>query len=244
MPLPTWFRAMWWVTGQKRGVSARTVQQLLELGSYETAWTWLHKLRRAMVRPDQDRLAGCVEIDTTYLGRHEEHQSGRSHKNGLIAVAVAVEVRGKRLGRIRMRQLRDASANSLVAFVDEAVVRGSLLHTRGLLGSRRLKKRGYRLHVTVLKHRNESSLLLPRVHDVVSILEQWLLGSHQGALSRACLDYYLDEFTFRFNHRVRHRGKLFYHLVQQSVAVGPAPYASLVKQVRTRPKRRRWRHPD
>lgn len=240
-PLPTWFRAMWWVASQKTGASAIGLQQVLGLGSYETAWTWLHKLRRAMVRPGRDRLTGRVEVDEAYIGGLEEGVRGRQTvKKALIAVAA--EENGEGIGRIRMRRIPDATADSLQAFVQAAVAPGSLLHTDGLLSYDRLEKHGYRHRITFLKGRKESaSELLPRVHRVVSLLKRWLLGTHQGAVSRAHLDYYLDEFTFRFNRRTsRHRGKLFYRLVQQAVAVDPAPYASLVRHVR--PGKRRRRH--
>lgn len=241
-PLPTWFRAMWWVTSQKTGASALGLQHVLGLGSYETAWTWLHKLRRAMVRPGRDRLHGTVQVDETYLGGLEEGVRGRqTEKKALIAVAV--EELGARTGRIRMRRIPDASADSLQAFVQDTVEPGSLLHTDGFLSYDRLEKHGYRHRITFLKGRKESAAeLLPHVHRVVSLLKRWLLGTHQGAVSRAHLDYYLDEFTFRFNRRTsRHRGKLFYRLVQHAVAVDPAPYKSIVKHVRPprRPPRRR-----
>jgi hypothetical protein len=67
-PLRLWFRALWYVTNQKHGVSALGLQRVLGLGSYRTAWTWLHKLRHAMVRPGRDRLSGTVEVDETYIG--------------------------------------------------------------------------------------------------------------------------------------------------------------------------------
>jgi len=226
---------MWWVTSQKTGASAIGLQQVLGLGSYETAWTWLHKLRRAMVRPGRDRLTGTVEVDETYLGGLEEGVRGRqTEKRALIAVAV--EEVGESIGRIRMRRIPDASADSLQAFVEGAVEPGSLLHTDGFLSYDRLEKHGYRHRITFLKGRKESaSELLPHVHRVVALLKRWLLGTHQGAVTRAHLDYYLDEFTFRFNRRTsRHRGKLFYRLVQQAVAVNPAPYALLIKHVRPR----------
>jgi transposase-like protein len=239
-PLPTWFRAMWWVASQKTGASAIGLQQVLGLGSYETAWTWLHKLRRAMVRPGRDQLTGSVEVDEAFIGGVEEGVRGRqTEKKALIAVAA--EENGEGIGRIRMRRISDATADSLQAFVQEAVAPGSRLHTDGLLSYDRLEKHGYRHRITFLKGRKESaSELLPRVHRVVSLLKRWLLGTHQRAVSRAHLDYYLDEFTFRFNRRTsRHRGKLFYRLVQQAVAVDPAPYASLVKHVRPGKRRRR-----
>jgi transposase-like protein len=239
--LPTWFRAMWWVTSQKTGASAKGLQQILGLGSYETAWTWLHKLRRAMVRPGRDRLTGRVEIDETYLGGPEEGVRGRRTQKKAL-VAVAVEVTGKKMGRIRMRQIPDASADSLQAFVEEAVAPGSLLHTDGFLSYDRLEKCGYRHRITFVASRSAAELL-PHVHRVVALLKRWLLGTHQGAVTRAHLDYYLDEFTFRFNRRTsQHRGKLFYRLVQQAVAVDPAPYATLVKHVQPGPRRRRKRH--
>src|ERR1035437_8877617 len=232
-PLRLWFRAIWQITSQKNGASAVAVQQVLGLGSYQTAWTWLHKLRRAMVRPERDRLTGRVEVDEAFIGGLEEGVRGRqTAKKALIGVAC--EEDGAGIGRIRMRRIPDATADSLQAFVQEAVAPGSLLHTDGLLSYDRLEKHGYRHRITFLKGRKESaSELLPRVHRVVSLLKRWLLGTHQGAVSRAHLDYYLDEFTFRFNRRTsRHRGKLFYRLVQQAVVVDPAPYASLVKHVR------------
>jgi hypothetical protein len=67
-PLPTWFRVIWWVVTQKNGASALGLQRVLGLGSYETAWTWLHKIRRAMVRPGRERLSRRIEVDETYLG--------------------------------------------------------------------------------------------------------------------------------------------------------------------------------
>lgn len=241
-PLPTWFRAMWWVTSQKTGASALGLQHVLGLGSYETAWTWLHKLRRAMVRPGRDRLTGTVEVDETLVGGVEEWARGRQTEKKAM-IAVAAEERGPGIGRIRLRRIPDATADSLQAFVQEAVAPGSLLHTDGLLSYDRLEKYGYRHRITFVKGRKESaSELLPRVHQVISLLKRWLLGTHQGAVSRAHLDYYLDEFTFRFNRRTaRHRGKLFYRLVQQAVAIEPAPYASLVKHVRAE-RRRQRRH--
>src|SRR5262245_24393425 len=239
-PLPVWFRAMWWVTSQKTGASALGLQRILGLGSYETAWTWLHKLRRAMVRPGRDRLTGTVEVDETLIGGPEPGGYGR-HTEKKAMIAVAAEERGAGTGRIRLRRIPNASADSLQAFVQDAIEPGSLLHTDGLLSYDRLEKYGYRHRISFVKGRDASGPeALPRVHQVVSLLKRWLLGTHQGAVSRAHLDYYLDEFTFRFNRRAcRHRGKLFYRLVQQAVAIDPAPYASLIKQVRPRKRRRR-----
>jgi len=230
MPLTLWFRAIWWVTSQKNGVSALGLQRVLGLGSYETAWTWLHKLRHAMVRPGRDKLSGQVEIDETYLGGLEEGVRGQKTENKALIV-VGAEENGKGIGRIRMCQIQDASAASLHPFVVNNIEPGSVIHTDGREGYSGLDKQGYSHKVTVLRGRKESaSELLPRVHRVVSLLKRWLMGTHQGAVSHEHLDYYLDEFTFRFNRRnSRHRGKLFYRLLQQVVAVEPMTYGRLIK---------------
>jgi transposase-like protein len=232
-----WLHAMWWVTSQKTGASALGLQRQLGLGSYETAWTWLHKLRRAMVRPGRDRLAGHVEVDETYLGGLSAPRGRSTAKKALVVVAV--ELVGPRLGRIRLRRIKDASADRLQAFIDEAIEPGSLLHTDGWAGYHPVGRHGYRHQVTILRGQQAApSRLLPHVHRVVSLLRRWLLGTHQGAVTPAHLDYYLDEFTFRFNRRTsRHAGQLFFRLAQQAVAVVPAPYTSLVKHVRRDRKR-------
>lgn len=228
-PLALWFRAIWWVTAQKNGASALGLQRILGLGGYFTAWTWLHKLRRAMVRPGRDRLHGRVEVDETYIGGLEEGKRGRRTETKAL-IAVACEEDGKAIGRIRLRRIPDASALSLQAFMREAVQPGSVVHTDGWDGYAGLEARGYQHEVTVLRSsRPTASELLPRVHRVASLLKRWLLGTHQGAVSARHLDYYLDEFTFRFNRRrSRSRGKLFYRLLQQAVAVEPVPYKALV----------------
>jgi transposase-like protein len=234
-PLMLWFRAIWWMTSLKTGASALGLQRVLGLGSYKTAWTWLHKLRRAMVRPGRDRLSGRVEVDETYLGAEEKGLHGRQmQKKALIAVAAQEE--GSRIGRIRMRRIPDASARSLEPFIEESIEPGSVVHTDGWDGYTGLEKKGYEHEVTILARRKESaSELLPRVHHVVALLKTWLAGTLHSAVSHEHLDYYLDEFTFRFNRRTcRSRGKLFYRMVQQAVHVDPVPYQAIVRHVRDR----------
>ena len=229
-PLADWFRAMYWVTTQKNGASALGLQRVLGLGSYKTAWTWLHKLRRAMVRPGRDRLTGRVEVDETYVGGVEEGTRGRqSERKALIVIAAQEDEPG--IGRIRMRRILDASAESLRPFVKEAIEPGSTVHTDGWLGYLPVEAAGYDHEVTFLKgNKNTPSELMPRVHLVAALLKRWLMGTHQGAVTQEHLDYYLDEFTFRFNRRRSgNRGKLFYRLAQQAVAIDPVPYKSMVK---------------
>ena len=221
-PLRVWFQAMWWVTTQKNGASALGLQRVLGLQRYETAWTMLHKLRRAMVRPGRDLLTGRVEVDECYVGGLEEGLPGRLNLEKALIV-VAAQEDGPGIGRIRMRQILDASAASLVPFVQDSVEPGCAIHTDGWLGYLPLESKGYKHDVTIVTRKKKTpSELLPRVHHVVSLLKRWLMGTHQGAVSHKHLDYYLDEFTFRFNRRrSRSRGKLFFRLAQQAVSVGP-----------------------
>lgn len=219
-PLRLWLEAMWHITNQKYGANALGLQRILGLGSYHTAWKWLHKFRRAMVRPGRDSLSGVVEIDETYIGGKSSGKRGRGASNKSL-VAVAVEDKsqtsstGKGIGRIRLKLIPDASAASLNAFIQEDIKQNSQIRTDGWNGYTKLSKLGYS-HVVV------ASRELNIAHLIISLLKRWLLGTYQGAVSSTNLSYYLDEFTFRFNRRTsQYRGKLFYRLVQQSLLSDP-----------------------
>jgi transposase-like protein len=179
-----WFRAAWHVTSQKNGASAVSLQQVLGLGSYMTAWTWLHKLRRAMVRPGRDRLRGTVEVDETYWGGEEKGVVGRLTEDKAL-IAVAAEEDGKGIGRIRLRSIPDLTKASLHGFIAEAIEPGSTVRTDGL--NSYLGMEGYAHERQVQRHQPEGEHLLPRAHRVVSLLKRWLLGTHQGAIGHAHL---------------------------------------------------------
>jgi transposase-like protein len=225
--LRLWFQAMWYVTNQKHGVSATGLGQALGLGSYRTAWMWLHKLRRAMVRPGRDRLQGTIEIDETFMGGPRPGKRGRGAE-GKVLVLVAAQKDGRRVGRIRLRQINDASTESLETAIKEMVTPGSMVRTDEWVGYNGLKAQGYS-HKVVRTKSSVGDNLLPLANRVTSLLKRWLLGTHQGAVRPSHLDYYLDEFTFRFNRRTsRSRGKLFFRLVQQAMAIDPVPAKSIV----------------
>jgi transposase-like protein len=223
---------MWFMTSQKHGASALGLQRMLGLGSYQTAWTWLHKLRRAMVRPGRERLHGRVEVDETYVGGSESgSKRGRGSEKKQIVV-IAVEIHSPMgFGRIRMRRITDVKGVSLVPFVCDVVEQGSEILTDGWSGYNDLHKQGYKHNKTVLSDSGDPAhVVMPGVHRIASLLKRWLLGTHQGAVSGKHLDYYLDEYTFRFNRRAsRSRGMLFYRLMEQTVATAPLPYRLLVQ---------------
>ena len=226
-PLPVWFRAIWQVTSQKNGASALGVMRVLGLGSYKTAWAWLPKLRRAMVRPGRERLAGAVEVDEVYLGGERPGPPGRGAL-GKALVLIAAEADGAKIGRIRLARIANASGPVLTSAVMQNIEPGTQILTDGWNGYGGLEAQGY-THAVVRKTAIVGKNLLPRVHRVASLLERWLLGTQQGAVAQWQLDYYLEEFTFRFNRRAsRSRGKLFYRLIQQAVQLPPHPYKTLV----------------
>src|SRR5260370_36956059 len=179
-PLRMWFLAMWFVTSQKNGVSALGLQRVLGLGSYETAWTWLHKLRRAMVRPGRDLLSGAIEVDETYVGGPEEGTRGRETDNKAI-VAVAAEKNGRGPGRIRLPRLKDVSADSLLPFVQSAVTPGTAVHTDGWRGYAGLAAAGYQHRVTVISGGSDPAHeVMPRLPLLASLPQPWLIGTHHG----------------------------------------------------------------
>lgn len=232
-PLTLWFRTIWWLTGQKNGASAMGLKRILGLGSYRTAWVWLHKLRRAMVTPGRDHLTGTVEVDESYIGGKKTGKRGRGAA-GKSLVVIAAEVKDTRIGRIRLNRVPDASAESLEEAVQQAINPDSIIHTDGWKGYYGLSSFGY-THVVMRDTAEIGVNLLPHCHRVASLLKRWLLGTHHGAVSHEHLDYYLDEFTFRFNRRTsKHRGKLFFRLLQNAVKVDPIIYKRMVKNVRGR----------
>lgn len=216
--LRLWFEALWYVVNQKSGVSALGLQRVLKLGSYHTAWKWLHKLRRAMVRPGRDRLTGTIEVDEIFIGGPRPGKRGRGAA-GKELVLIAAQVDGKRIGRIRLCLIPDATGTSLERAVRAAVEPGSIIHTDDWKGYHGLKASRYR-HQVIRHESHVGDNLLPMANMVASLLKRWLLGTHQGAVRPSYLEYYLDEYTFRFNRRTSgSRGLLFYRLLQQAVAL-------------------------
>ncbi len=220
-PLTLWFKAMWYITNQKYGANAMGLQRALSLGSYQTAWEWLHKLRRAMVMPGREMLSGIVQVDETYIGGKKEGKRGRGAA-GKTVVGIAVEDKKQNgIGRVRLAKLHNASADSLDAFLSRTVAHGSHIITDDWSGYTHTEYTGYSREVWA-----SNDIKLP--HLIASLLKRWLLGTYQGAARNSHLDYYLDEYTFRFNRRNSHsRGKLFYRLAQQALMVASHPRSTL-----------------
>lgn len=225
-PLQLWFHAIWYVVSQKNGVSALGLQKALGLGSYHTAWEWLHKLRRAMVRPDRDKLNGVVEVNETLVGGESTGKRGRGAE-GKTLILIAAEDTPTGIGRIRMSTIPDASGDALTRTIQQMVEVGSTIRTDGWTGYNGLTNLGY-VHLPMTNHNVKEEDVVDQTHLVAALLKRWLIGTLHGAISHKNLPYYLDEFTFRFNRRAsRSRGKLFYRLIEQALAIDPVPAKSL-----------------
>src|SRR3990172_4021801 len=194
LPLRLWFQAIWYVVSQKNGVSALGLQNSLGLGSYHTAWEWLHKLRRAMVRPGRDKLNGIVEINETMIGGEKPGKRGRGAE-GKTSVLIAAEETQWGIGRIRMASISDASRDVLDNTIQQMVELGSTIRTDGWAGYSGLNKLGY-THLPMVNPNVKEEDLIEQAHLVAALLKRWLLGTLHGAINPKNLPYYLDEFTF------------------------------------------------
>lgn len=234
-PLRVWMAAAWYLTNQKQGVSALGLQRVLGLGSYQTAWTMLHRFRRAMVRVGRERLKGLVEIDEAYIGITDRENPisavhRKSHTNKVL-VGLAVEIlQPKGFGRIRLRQLSSDSKECVRQFIQDSIEPDSIVRTDGSGSDAKLHEIGYNHERNVMYGSDTPAhVSMAGVHRVAALLKRWILGTHHGSIQPEHLDAYLDEFVFRFNRRASaSRGMLFYRLLQQSVVTDPVTYRDLV----------------
>ena len=228
LPLTTIFRALWWVIAQKNGVSAVGLQRVLGLGSYRTAWTWLHKFRRLMVVPGREKLSGVIEIDETYVGGKSTGKRGRGSE-GKSVVAIAVEIIGRGTGRVRLDVVPDARKKTLTSFIEENIEPGSTITTDDWRGYKGINLKGYGHKIEIMKVKSGDEELLANVHRVASLLKRWLIGTHQNYIGGEHLQHYLDEYTFRYNRRrSKSRGLLFYRLIEQAVVHSPVSYKKII----------------
>jgi transposase-like protein/transcription elongation factor Elf1 len=233
--LHRWFLAMYLMSTSKQGVSAKEIQRQLGLGSYQTAWTILHKLRRCMVDPSRTPLSGMVEMDETYIGGAAvagEHGRSTAKKT---AVVCAVERVGMGTGRCRLAVIENCTKAKLQEFADGVLKAGTTAHTDGWRGYLGMERSGY-AHIRAIADKDTPAhVLLPSVHRIFSLLKRVMLGTHQGAVSRKHLQHYLHEYEFRFNRRKSHTPcHLFQRLSEGVAREGHSPYWRIVGRVESR----------
>jgi transposase-like protein len=216
-PLKVWFRAIFEFVSAKHGCSALHLSRILGL-SYETAWTWLHKIRDVLVRQDREPLAGVVEADETYIGGPEPGCPGRARGENKLLIAGAVEVRGEACGRSRLRPVDDAGAEQLQTFVADVVEQGAVVKTDGLPSYDGLDAVFDHKVSVIGRDPKRAAKLFPKVHRVFSLFRRVILGTYHGSWSRKWAAQYCEEFAFRFNRRnSSSRTHLFRRVIEQSV---------------------------
>lgn len=229
-PLLIWFHAIWWIVAQKNGVSAKGLQKILGLGSYRTSWTWLHKFRRLMVLNGRSKLQGVVEVDEVLLGGKKSGKRGRGAE-GKSLIAVAVEIKGKKTGRVRLAKIPDASSKNLKKIIESNIEKSSTIITDEWPSYNELESMGFIHKTQKATAKDEDQEVLPNVHCIASLLKRWLLGTHQSYLNKNKLEYYLDEYVFRYNRRTStSRGLLFLRLIEQAVNIDPVSYKEIIIQ--------------
>jgi hypothetical protein len=226
-PITYWFKAMWWFTTRKSGVSAVNLQELLGLGSYNTAWAWLQKLRRCTVRKDRRKLSRRVEIDEFYIGGKKPGKRGRG-ADGKTIVYIAVERYLKQnpetlekywqIGRARMQVALDCSSYSLETFINHNVESGSTVATDEWSSYQPILNTRYNHDVIDQSKQKGPESGLYGAHLIVSLVKRLIRGTFQGRFEPKYLQNYLDEYVFRFNRRKsKSIGKKFMRIVQQVV---------------------------
>jgi transposase-like protein len=227
-PLFIWFRAIWWMVAQKNGVSAIGLQRILGLGNYQTSWTWLHKFRRLMVLSSRSKLSGVVEIDETFVGGKKPGKRGRGAE-GKSVVVIAVEVLGRKTGRVRLSRIESASSENLNKFILNNIEPSATIITDGWRGYNKLEELGFSHQIQKPKINDDGEEVLPNIHRIASLLKRWLLGTHQSYVNKNKMEYYLDEYVYRYNRRTsKSRGLLFLRLLEQAVITKPISYTEII----------------
>jgi len=225
-PLKMWFRAIFEISARRTGISGKDLQRIMGFGSYETAWTWLHKLRSAMVRSDSEPMGPFVQTDEALVGG-----KGGPHKE---LVLVAAEANG----RVRLAHVENNDAGTCERFVSGQIAADAHVVTDGHAGYNK-ESLGERSHDAVVQTKAErrENDAVQACHWTISLLKRWLMGTHAGAVRDKHLQAYLDEFAFRHNRRkTKGVGRIAARVIESLLAKPPIPMRKLVDNTR----RCRW----
>jgi transposase-like protein len=225
-PLKMWFRAVFEISTRRTGISAKDLQRIMGFGSYKTAWTWLHKLRAALVRPEREPLGPFVQMDEALVGG-----KGGPHKELVLVAAEAG-------GRVRLAHAETNDKATLKRFADGQIAADARVVTDGLASydSDSLGERPHEANVQTKAERRENDAI-QSCHWTISLLKRWLLGTHAGAVRPKHLQAYLDEYAFRHNRRKTNGvGRIAARVIEQLVARQPLTMRSLIDDTR----RCRW----
>ena len=221
-PFKVWFRAIFEISSRRNGISGKDLQRIMGFKSYKTAWTWLHKIRAALVTPNRAPLHKDVEIDEAFVG-------GKRAGKSMVLVATETD------GRVRLAHALTNDAETLKAFADASVATEAAVTSDGHAGYNETSL-GDRDHAMIVQTPAERRVKdsLQTIHWTVSQLKRWLLGTHAGAVKPRYLQAYLDEFAFRWNRR---RTNGVGRIAARTIAnlVGHAPLTLRAIKARARP---------
>ena len=225
-PLKMWFRAIFEISTRRTGISGKDLQRIMGFGSYKTAWSWLHKLRAAMVGSDSEPLGPFVQIDEALVGGR-----GGPHKELVLVAAEAG-------GRVRLAHVENNDKGTCKRFADGQIGTEAHVVTDGHAGydKKSLGKRPHEAVVQTKAERRENDAV-QSCHWTISLLKRWLIGTHAGAVSDKHLQAYLDEFAFRHNRRKTNGvGRIAARVIEKLVAHPPMTMRQLIDNTR----RCRW----
>jgi transposase-like protein len=203
-PLVTWFQVAYLMCQSKKGMSALQIHRQMGTGSYETAWYMCTRLRAAMKNETFDKLIGEVEADETWIGGKEsnKHLSQRTGKRGPVGKPMVIGAISRK-GNVVCQMIEEAGFSTLQNFVKETVSQKvTLIATDENTGYRHLGAHGF-VHKTV--NHSERQYVVGAIHTNTiegfwSLLKRGIVGSYHK-VSKDYLPLYLNEFTFRYNHR-------------------------------------------
>jgi len=220
-PFKAWFRAIFEISVHRHGISAKDLQRIMGFGSYKTAWTWLHKLRRALVRPGREPLSAIVQLDEGLVG-------GKGSEKSMVLVGAEPG------GRVRLAHAENNDEETLKRFADTQVAATAAVTTDGL-ASYNVRSLGQRPHEKTVQtpEQKRESDAVQHCHWAISNLKRWLLGTHHGAVSGKHLQAYLDEFAFRYNRRkTKGVGRIAARVLENLVTFKPVSMRELIDETK------------
>ncbi len=216
--LSQWLLAIWWLCANETETSAKNLQRLLKLSSYQTAWTWLQKLRMAMGTADNTACHGLVELGCAPVLPAWE----KPHQALVIAAAETILPAGI-TGRIRMATINKLEPSAISTFLQTAVTPGSTVFAPGLPAYREFDRQGYLYVVDSPTHNPH------RAEQLIKGFEIWLNRVHRGGVALKHLQLYLNEFCFRSNSAMLPNLEAIFNLLLHGVLANkPKPYREIV----------------
>ena len=223
-PLVKWFWAIFLMSRQKSGISARALQKLLDIRSYQTAWLMCHKIRKAMAdRDSRYKLAGIIEMDEAFFGGKKSRDEGGASAKTIVAVCI--ESHNNSAGFAAMKIIDERTSDELLkAAVEKIEKESSKLKTDGFSGYKYLDKNGFEVESRKASGK-DASLVLPWVHTFISNVKSTIQGIFHG-ISGKHLQRFLDECVYRFNRRFK-ENELFDRLLLACSRAATITYSEL-----------------